>query len=210
MTPPEHASEDNSFARDVGTQTGKAIGLIVVAVIIAVLLLRHVNSPPKVSVSSSKTTATTAPPPPPTPTTVALLPPNSVKLLVLNGTLKGTLASEFTAKLRKDPGYDTLSPDNTTKAVTASMVYAASPQYAANAQALAQSLGLSTGVVGTSVPSDAPISASEKANAQIILIIGSDLAAKGVGSTSSSSSSTSSGSSSTSSTSASSGSSTGT
>lgn len=174
-----HASDDGSFARDVGTQTGKAIGLIVVAVVIAVVLLSRVNGTTKVKTSSPKATpAPTVTAPATTTTTAPLLPPGSVKVLVLNGLLTGSLAGNLSAQLQKNLGYNTLSPDNTTTKVTSSVIYAASAQYLPNAQALAQNLGLQTSVVATSVPPDAPISSREKAIAQIIVIIGSDLQSK--------------------------------
>ncbi|MDQ6837410.1 MAG: LytR C-terminal domain-containing protein [Actinomycetota bacterium] len=177
MSPSGH-SEDGSFTREIGTQTGKAVVLIVVAVLVAVLLLHHRSGP--TTTVTSKTAPTTAPAAtaaPTTTTTVALIPPANIKLLVLNGTLKGVLAGQFTTKL-KEMGYQTQTPDNTTKAVDSSTVYAVSSQYSAEAQFLAQQLGLAPGSVVTNVPNDAPISSSEKTIANVILVAGPDLVNK--------------------------------
>ncbi len=127
--------------------------------------------------SGLATTAAAATAAPTTTTTVALIPPANIKLLVLNGTLKGVLAGQFTTKL-KEMGYQTQTPDNTTKAVDSSTVYAVSSQYSAEAQFLAQQLGLAPGSVVTNVPNDAPISSSEKTIANVILVAGPDLVNK--------------------------------
>ncbi|MGI8753620.1 MAG: LytR C-terminal domain-containing protein [Acidimicrobiales bacterium] len=174
MSPPGR-SDDGSFTRDAGTQTVKAVVLIVVAVLVALLLLHH---------SSGTTTATTKPKTTPAPvltapatapsTTVALIPTNQIKLLVLNGTQKGILAGQFTTKL-KEMGYLTQTPDNTTKVVDSSTVYAVSAQYAPEAQFLAQQLGLEPTAVVTNVPSDAPIATSEQSTANVILVVAQDL-----------------------------------
>jgi hypothetical protein len=173
MSPPS-GSDDGSFTREVGTQTGKAVLLIVVAVLVAVLLLHHTSgttSTPKVTKAPSATVPATST------TTAALVPPSQIKLLVLNGTGKGVLAGQFTTK-EKQMGYQTQAPDNTTSVVDSSTVYAVTPQYAAEAQFLAQQLGLPPTAVVTNLPADAPIATGEKTIANLILVVGPDLANK--------------------------------
>jgi hypothetical protein len=170
-------SDDGSFAREVGTQTGKAVVLIVVAVLVAVLLLHHASGTSTVTSKPKTTAAPALTAPSTTSTTVALIPPASIKLLVLNGTQKGVLAGQFTTKL-KEMGYQTQTPDNTTSVVDSSTVYAVTPQYAPEAQFLAQQLGLEPTAVVTNLPSDAPVASSEKTIANIILVVSTDLANK--------------------------------
>jgi hypothetical protein len=175
MSPPS-GSDDGSFTREVGTQTGKAVLLILVAVLVAVLLLHHtsgttVTSTPKGTKAPPPTASTTST------TAAALRQPSQIKLLVLNGTGKGVLAGEFTTK-EKQMGYQTQTPDNTTSVVQSSTVYAVTPDFAAEAQFLAQQLGLPPTAVVTNLPADAPIAASEKTIANLILVVGPDLANK--------------------------------
>lgn len=176
MSPPG-GSDDGSFTREVGTQTGKALLLIVAAVLVAVLLLHHSSSTTTVTSKgkSATTPPATAPPTAPT-TTVPVIPANQIKLLVLNGTQKGVLAGQFTAKL-KEMGYQTQTPDNTTKVVTSSSVYAVDPKYAPEAQLLAQQLGLEPSAVAN-LPTDAPVASSEKTVANLIVVVADDLANK--------------------------------
>ena len=176
MTTPGR-SDDSSFTREVGTQTGKAVVLIVVAVLVALLLLDHnsgttVTSKPKTTPAPAVTPPSTAPP-----STAVLKPPSAIKLLVLNGTQKGVLAGQFTTKL-KEMGYQTQTPDNTTSVVDSSTVYAVTPDYAPEAQFLAQQLGLPSSAVVTNLPTDAPIATSEKTVANLVLVVSTDLANK--------------------------------
>lgn len=178
MTTPGKTSEDGSFARDAGTQTGKAVILILVAVLVAVVLLHHGSA--TTTVRTAKAATTTLPlatlPPTPSTTTQALTPPGQIKLLVLNGTGGGSLAGEFTTKLKADPGYNTLTPDDTTSKVQSSTVYAVSSQYTPEADFLAQYLKLPPSAVVTNLPSTAPIHSSEQNIAMLVLVIGPDLA----------------------------------
>lgn len=177
MTAPGRSDDDSSFTREVGTQTGKAIALIAVAALVAVLLLHHNAGPTTVTSKPKTTTAPALTAPTTTSTTVALIPPANIKLLVLNGTQKGVLAGQFTTKL-KEMGYQTQTPDNTTSMVDSSTVYAVTPQYSAEAQFLAQQLGLEPSAVVTNLPADAPIASSEKTVANVILVVAQDLANK--------------------------------
>ena len=151
------------------------------AVIVAVVLLRHVGNPTaaKTHVGAAATTtvpasrATTT-----TSTTVPPLPPGEVKVLVLNGTLSGNLAGTAAKALAANPGFSTLAPDDTTSKVLTSNVYAASPKYLPSAQAIAAVYGIPSSAVAQPIPPDAPIQASEKSLANVVLIIGPDIAGK--------------------------------
>ncbi len=169
--------DGSSFARDASTQTGKAVVLILAAVLVAVVLLNH---QPASNTKTSKPAATTRPTiaPSTTSSTMALIPPNQIKLLVLNGTLKGVVAGQFTTKLKANPGYLTQTPDDATAAVPMSAIYAVSSQYANEAQFLAQTLGLPATSVTVNVPTSSPVPAAEKAVANLILVVGPDLATK--------------------------------
>ena len=178
-----HASGDGSFGRDAGTQTLKAVVLVVVAVVIGWALLRHTGTtkvatttptthPARTSTSTTTTSVAT------TTTTVALIPPSTVKLQVLNGVLVGELSTYFSDKLRASPGYDTLSPRNATAKVSASVIYVITPNYVPEADALATTLKLPATAVQAAVPATAPIPAASKAAANLVLIIGPDLAAQ--------------------------------
>lgn len=171
--------DDGSFAQEARTQTVKAVILIVVAVAVAVVLLHR-----QPSSGTAVTTKASAPPPtavvPTTATTVppTSIPPAQVKVLVLNGTLKGNLAGELTSHLKSNPGYNTLIPDNTTSAVQSSSVYAVTSQYVAEANAIATSLGLPPSSVVTNVPANVPISRAEQTEANVVVVIGPDLASR--------------------------------
>jgi LytR cell envelope-related transcriptional attenuator len=171
---------------------GKAIVLVVVAVVVAVLLLHHQSKSTVASATTAGkggTTATTvastkgkgskAAAPTTTTTTVAVTPPSQVKLKVLNGVLTGNLATEESATLKANPGYDTLAPDNATTKVTSSAIYVLTAGDGPEGLALAATLGLPASDVVTSVPANAPIPAVDKAQGpDLVLVIGPDLASK--------------------------------
>ena len=161
-----------------------AAGLVLVAVllIVGVLVLSrsgiaaHVSTTGATKPKKSAVTTTTAPQATTTTTTV---PPSQVKLQVLNGVLVGQLATQWSAKLKAGYGYITELPDNATSKVTASTIYILTPGYAAEADTLAQELGLTSAIVNTSVPppASAPIPATERSTANLVLVIGPNLVA---------------------------------
>jgi LytR cell envelope-related transcriptional attenuator len=161
-----------------GIQTGKAIVVIVVMMVLGWIVLRHgANTPtatPTTHGASATVTTTTLPT-----TTTTLVPPTSIKVQVLNGTGSGNLASQWTNKLKTTGGYDTLAPDDTTSKVTTSAIYVITPGYVPEAYALATAVGLPPSAVNTTVPapSTAPIPTSERAKADLVLVVGPDLAA---------------------------------
>lgn len=169
--------------RDGGVHTGKAVLVIAVVIILGWWLLYKVPSPAKKTPAAASGPATTAPTSshhgtttvPRSTTTTTLVPVSAVKLQVLNGVLTGNLASQWSNKLKASPGYATLPPDNATAAVASSLIYVITPGYAPEGNALAATVGLTPDRVKTVVPATAPIPPSEKAQANLVLIIGPDL-----------------------------------
>jgi hypothetical protein len=157
----------------------KALGLIGVLVLVGILLLDRMGSATtatsaRKAVATAPTTAATVPAPV---TTTAVLPPAQVKVQVLNGVLTGSLAGEWTAKLKASPGYTTESPDNATSAVATSVIYILTPGYQAEADQLAAAVGLPATAVVTTVPppASAPIPATERSTADLVLVVGPNL-----------------------------------
>lgn len=166
--------------RDGGTQTGKAVVVIAVMVVLGWIVLHHTpgarsaNGPTaKVAASATTTTLPT--------TTTTLVPAASIKVQVLNGTGGGSLASQWASKLKSTAGYDTLAPDDATSKVTASAIYVITPGYLPEAYALATAVGLPASSVNTTIPapSSAPIPTSERSKADLVLVVGPDLASNG-------------------------------
>jgi hypothetical protein len=164
-----------------GTQTGKAVLVIAVVIVVGWLVLAKSNTPTKAASSATtRHTTTTLAPSGPTTTLPPLVPPASIKLQVLNGLLSGNLASQWSTKLKANPGYNTLPPDNATSKVAQSEIFVVTPGYQREANALAVAVGLPVTVVNQTVPApaSAPISAAERTTANLVLVIGSDLAGR--------------------------------
>lgn len=167
-----------------GVQWGKALILIVVLVVIGVVVLAksgrgsstHTSTPG--ATTSHQATGTTSTLPAPT-TTTSVLPAAQVKVLVLNGVLTGSLAGEWSQKLKSQFGYITEPPDNATEKVPTSIIYVLTPGYVAEAQHLATSVGLTASAVYPTVPApaSAPIPTADRVAANLVLVIGPDLAA---------------------------------
>lgn len=165
---------------DGGVHALKALGVIAVVVLLGVLILDH--APRTVSAARRPTTPRTTVPVtrsiPPT-TTTTLVPAASVKLQVLNGySSTQPLAGEWSRKLRTDFGYNTLAPDNATSHVSSSIIYLVTPGYAPEAYLLATRVGLKPSSVDatTPAPPSAPIPSSERTTANLVLVVGPDLA----------------------------------
>jgi LytR cell envelope-related transcriptional attenuator len=168
-----------------GTHTLKALVLIVAVVLIGWAVLHHTTKAHgSTSSASSPTTVPTAPTTvrggATTTTTVAVIPPSSIKLQVLNGVGSGQLATQWSTKLHANPGYNTLAPADATSTVSASRIYIVTPGYQREADALATTVGLTAAsIVPTAPPpASAPIPSSARTNANLVLIIGPDLAGK--------------------------------
>jgi hypothetical protein len=162
-----------------GTQTGKAVLVIAVVIVIGWLVLAKSNTPTKAASSATtRHTTTTLAPAGPTTTLAPLIAPSQIKLQVLNGVLTGNLASEWSTKLKANPGYNTLPPDNATAKVAASQIYIITPGYQREANALAVAVALPVTAVNQTVPApaSAPIPAAARTTANLVLVIGPDLA----------------------------------
>ncbi len=160
-----------------------AAGLVLVAVLLVVGILvlsksggtTHATA---TAVTKPKKAATTTTVPAPT-TTTTTVPPSQVKVQVLNGVLVGELATQWSAKLKAGYGYLTEPPDNATSKVATSVIYVLTPGYTPEADVLAQEIGLTSAAVDTTVPppASAPIPATERSTANLVLVIGPNLVA---------------------------------
>jgi hypothetical protein len=166
--------------RDGGSQTLKGVVVVVVLVALGIAVLAraggsHAPSPAAARQAGATTTTTV----PSSTTTTTLVPAAQIKLQVLNGVGTGSLAGEWSNKLKANPGYQTLTPLNATARVTSSSIYVVTPGFVPEADALASVVGLPTSAVNTTTPppSSAPIPSSALSNANLVLVIGPDLAA---------------------------------
>lgn len=170
-------------SRDGGVHGFKALVLIVVLVAVGIAVLARSTtgkvSPSSAAASQHSASSTTSPTVPAPTTTVALIPASQVKVQVLNGVLTGSLAGQWSTKLHTSAGYITEPPDNATAKVQSSIIYILTPGYQAEADALAAAVGLPASVVDPTIPppASAPIPASERATANLVLVIGPNLVA---------------------------------
>ena len=165
-----------------GVQWLKALILIALLVIAGVLILsKTVTTSSKGSSTSthhssgSSTTSSSVPAPS---TTTTLLPAGQVKVQVLNGLRTGKLAGQWSQKLKTQFGYVTEPPDDATVKTTASVIYVLTPGYQAEAVQLATQVGLTASAVNPTIPAPAtaPIPATERSTANLVLVVGQDLA----------------------------------
>jgi hypothetical protein len=155
---------------------GRALAVIVVAVVLGVLIVHSWGSPgsaaippPTSGTTTSTTSATTLPP-----TTTTTTPRGDVKVLVANGSTTNGIATGYTTALQR-AGWNMLVPTNAKPPPRAtSAVY-----YAANkrdqADVVAQALGLPLSDVFPISPAT-PVTSTT--GADVVVVIGSDLAAK--------------------------------
>lgn len=178
-TPPSHHRGGSS-----GTPL-KAVVIIVVLVAIGAFVLSRTGSSGTTKTATSSPTTVHTKPVATSPTTAAaptttapLVPASQVKVQVLNGTGSGNLASQWSTRLHATAGYITEPPDDATATVTQSVIYVLTPGYVPEAQALAAAVGLPSSAVNTTVPApaSAPIKATERAAANLVLVVGPDLA----------------------------------
>lgn len=170
-------------------RVGRGIALVAVGVALGVILLHTVGRPQAGSVASvaaapsaSSTTATAAPA---TTTTAAARPPAQVKTLVANGTKTSGAGSKVSDTLRK-AGYNVLAPTNTTTTAASSAVLFL-PGYASEAGAVATALGLAPATV-MPLPTPSPVANAQAAN--VVVVVGPDLAGQAAPATGASTTST--------------------
>lgn len=169
---------------DGGVQWLKALALIAVLVIVGVVILARTRTSPlshtsTSSGSGSHHSTTTVGTVPASTTTTTVLPAAQVKVQVLNGVLTGSVAGQWSTKLKNQFGYITEPADNATEKVPTSIIYVLTPGYEPEAEHLAASVGLPASAVFPQVPppATAPIPTAERATANLVLVVGPDLAA---------------------------------
>jgi len=154
----------------------RGVALVAVGVVIGVVLFHTVGRPQGGSVASiaapaTSSTTTTAPAPT---TTAAARPPAQVKTLVANGTKASGAGAKVSDTLRK-AGYNVLAPTNTTTTAVSSAVLFL-PGFASEAGAVATALGLAPATV-MPVPTPSPVANVQAAN--VVVVVGPDLAGPG-------------------------------
>ncbi len=155
----------------------RGVALVAVGVVLGVVLFHSVGRAPAGSVASVAATpgAQSSSTTPPAPTTTApARPPAQVKALVANGTKTSGAGAKVSDTLRK-AGYDVLAPTDTT-APAASSAILFLPGYASEAGAVATALGLAPTTV-MPVPLPSPVANTQAAN--VVIVIGPDLAGQG-------------------------------
>ena len=179
MRRPRHAAEDGSFGRSAGMAAGRGAALLAVAVVLGIVLLNAADDPPPDRVAagasddddSSDTAGTTAP------TTSVLTvpprPPQEVRVLPTNGTAVKGVAGKARDQLQAS-GYNVLAPTDAQRA-TSSNVYFTSQDYEREARAVAAALGLPP-EVAVAFPSAPPLPVSDGKGANVIVVVGPELA----------------------------------
>lgn len=179
----KHSAPDGPSGRSGGLAAGRAAALLAVAVVSGVVLLNAADDAPEPRVAAGGDTTSTPSTPAETTTTVGVTTttvparaPKEVKVLSGNGTdVKGS-ARKATDLLRA-AGYNVLAPVDVEKKVTSTSIYFAAG-YEREAQAVASLLALGADVV-KSLPAPPPIPDVRGAN--VLVIVGPELAARVVG-----------------------------
>jgi hypothetical protein len=168
----------------------RGAGVVAVAVVVGVLLMPSGTRAPLVVTAASQSTTTTtptttAPSARSTTTTVATIVPgaSSIHVLVVNGSSITGLAGGTSTYL-KSRGFLTLPAANATTKVTGTQVYAVSGP-SSSATSVTGALGLTASTIQ---PTTAPPPVHSSAGANVIVVVGPDLARLAPGSTTSSTS----------------------
>jgi hypothetical protein len=178
-----HAADDGSFNRSAGTAMGRGILLLGVAFLIGIVLLQQVDAPePAARVeagadSDTEETTTTIAAPVVTTTTAALRQPKDIRALAANGTTVKGAGGRIKDRLLA-AGYNALAATDTKAPVSASAVYF-TPGFEREAAVVAQLLGLAPATV-QAMPNPPPVADLKAAN--ILVVVGPEVA--GAGSTS--------------------------
>lgn len=180
MTGPQHSSGEG-LGRSTASAAGRGALLLIVAVVIGVVLLNHFDRGDPFNLNAGATTAATrasratttvaAPT-----TTVALRAPNAVKVLAANGSGVSGVGAKLKDQLTQ-LGYNALAATNATptnKVFPTSLVQYA-PGFAGEAAALAQSLSLPPTAVQ---PMSTPPPVADSKGADVIVVVGQDLASR--------------------------------
>ena len=174
-----HAADDGSFNRSAGTAMGRGILLLLVAFVIGIVLLQKVDAPQNAAQVTSgadddteETTSTTvAEAPVVTSTTVALRQPKDVRVLTANGTSTKGAGGRIKDKLLA-AGYNALAATDTKSPASASAVYFTAG-FEREAAVIAQLLGLAPTTV-QAMPNPVPVADLKAAN--VLVVVGPEIA----------------------------------
>ena len=169
----------------IGFRPLRAVAIVVVAVVVGVVVLVRMGGVPTHASSTSsstaavvRTTTTTTTPTSSSSTlsTTSTVPARLVTVLVLNGYTTRHAALYFQKKLAA-LGYDTRAPaDAATSTDKTSQVFVVSALDLANAEAVAQALGLSPSAVLSPTPANDPaIPPAYLHQADLIVVVGADI-----------------------------------
>jgi hypothetical protein len=169
-----HAATDGSFGRSAGGAALRGAGLLAVAVILGIILLRSGGGDPysrSIRTVVSPTPEITVRPPTATTITVPVRTPGDVKVLPTNGTSTAGAGTAIFTRL-KQAGYNVLAATNTTSPAATSNVFY-NPGFEREARVVAQLLGLPDSAV-QAMPTPPPV--SDTRGADVIVVVGPDLA----------------------------------
>jgi len=174
-----HAADDGSFGKSAGMAAGRGTALLAVAVVLGIVLLNATDESPS-SVSTEPDTEQTQPTTPsggdPDPTTSTTAPapparlPAQVKVIAVNGAGVNGAGAKITDVLR-EAGFNVLAPLTGTRGSTTAVFHAAG--FEREGAAVATSLAVPTSVVqalGTPPP------VADIRGADVVVIVGADLA----------------------------------
>jgi hypothetical protein len=154
--------------------------LLAVAVLVGILLLNKVDdSKSPLAGAAQATTTTTAKPPGSTTTTLAPHRPQDVKVLTLNGTTTQGAGRRVSDNV-KTQQYNMLAPVDATAAAKAATRFTAvyyTPGYDVDARAIAHFLALPATAVAPYPTTAAPVADTRTAN--VVIVVGPDLAGAG-------------------------------
>lgn len=175
-----HAADDGSFARSASVNVGRAAIIIVAALLVGFVLLRDLDDGGDAQVvtqpRADEPSETSALPTIATTTTAPLKAPKDVKVLVVNGTTVAGAAARVAQPL-KVAGYNVLRAVDASAAVKAatkaSAVYYVTRDFEREAKELQRALALRPSPV-TAVPTPPP--APEVSQANVVIVVGPDLA----------------------------------
>ncbi len=168
-------------SRGAHVATGRALLLTIVAIVLGVVLLQVGSRAPtgvRVARNAASPVGSSALPPRGTrtvhekTTTTTTLPRGSVTVVVANGSSTNGVAAAYTTLLQRD-GWHLLTPQTATVRVPTSAVYYAAG-FEPEAQAIARSLSIAAASV-TPISTSVPVTTT---GADVVVVIGPDLAAK--------------------------------
>ena len=175
MRPGSHAAADGSFGRSSGVAAGRAAGLLILAVGLGVVLLNAADDVPRQRLSAGRTptTETSLAPTTTMRTTTTTSParqPRDVKVIPANGTTVAGAAGRARDALRA-AGYNVLAPGDAKRADASGVVY--NPGLDREARAVADVLALPPTAVQP-LPDPPPV--SDMRGADVLVVVGPDLA----------------------------------